>query len=96
MKTIKHFLAISLCLLLCAPLTMAQPAPDTRQDAQTTNAIAQDVLIIIQPEQVRFTSQKAVAEMQLQVFDQAGQVVYDSGVVTVPELILITTTCISV
>ncbi|MGH9853547.1 MAG: hypothetical protein ACREBD_27220 [Blastocatellia bacterium] len=85
MKTIKHFLAILLCISLCAPLTLAQLASD-KQDAQTTNTIAQDVLIIIQQEQVRFTSQKAVAEMQLQIFDQAGQVVYDSGVVTGPEL----------
>jgi len=85
MKTIKHFLAILLCISLCAPLTQAQLASD-KQDAQTTNTIAQDVLIIIQQEQVRFTSQKAVAEMQLQIFDQAGQVVYDSGVVTGPEL----------
>ncbi len=86
MKTIKHFLAILLCLSLCAPLTLALPAPD-KQDAQTTNKIAQDVLIIIQQEQVRFTAQKAIEEMQLQIFDQAGQVVHDSGVVTVPELI---------
>ncbi|MGH9853885.1 MAG: hypothetical protein ACREBD_28920 [Blastocatellia bacterium] len=85
MKTIKHFLAILLCISLCAPLTQAQLASD-KQDAQTTNTIAQDVLIIIQQEQVRFTSQKAVAEMQLQIFDQAGQVVYDSGAVTGPEL----------
>ncbi|MGH9845645.1 MAG: hypothetical protein ACREEM_43610 [Blastocatellia bacterium] len=85
MKTIKHFLAILLCISLCAPLTQAQPASD-KQDAQTTNSIAQDVLIIIQQEQVRFSSQKTVAEMQLQIFDQVGQVVYDSGVVAGPEL----------
>ncbi len=86
MKTIKHFLSILLCISLCLSLTQAQPALDKRQDAQTTNTIAQDVLIIIQQEQVRFTSQKAVAEMQLQIFDQAGQLVYDSGAVTGPEL----------
>ncbi len=86
MKTIKHLIAILLCISLCAPLTQARPAPDKRQDAQTTNTIAQDVLIIIQQEQVRFTAQKPVAEMQLQIFDQAGQMVYDSGAVTGPEL----------
>jgi hypothetical protein len=79
MKTRQHFISLLLCLALCAPLTQAQSAP-------ATNPIAQDVLIIIQPEQVRFTAQKALAEMQLQVFDQAGQLVYDSGVVTGPEL----------
>jgi hypothetical protein len=71
---------------LCMPMAQAQPAPDKRQEAQTTNTIAQDVLIIIQQEQVRFTARKAVEEMRLQIFDQAGQLVYDSGSVTGQEL----------
>jgi hypothetical protein len=75
-----------LCISLCIPLTYAQPAPDKRQEAQTTNTIAQDVLIIIQQEQVRFTAPRAVEEMRLQIFDQAGQLVYDSGAVAGPEL----------
>ncbi len=86
MKTLKSFIAMLLCISLCASLTQAQPAPDKRQDAQATNTIAQDVLIIIQQEQVRFTARSAVAEMQLQIFDQAGQLVYDSGAVTGQEL----------
>lgn len=67
-------------------VTQAQPAPDKRQNAQTPNTNAQDVLIIIQQEQVRFTARKAVEEMRLQVFDQAGQLVYDSGPSTGSEL----------
>jgi len=86
MKTIKQFIAMLLCVSLCMPLTQAQPAPDKRQDAQTTGAIAQEVRIIIQQEQVRFTAQRAVDEMRLQIFDQAGQPVYDSGAVTGQEL----------
>jgi len=86
MKTLKHFIVMLLCISLCVSLTQAQPAPDKQQDTQTTKPIAQDVLIIIQQEQVRFTAQRAVAEMQLQIFDQAGQLVYDSGAVTGPEL----------
>ncbi|MGH9938644.1 MAG: hypothetical protein ACREAM_20585 [Blastocatellia bacterium] len=86
MKTLKSFIATLLCISLCAPLAQAQPAPDKRQDTQTTNTIAQDVLIIIQQEQVRFTAQRAVEEMRLQIFDQAGQMVHDSGVMTGPEL----------
>jgi hypothetical protein len=73
-----------LCISLCAPLAQAQFAK--QQEAQATNTVAQDVLIIIQQEKVRFTAQKAVAEMQLQIFDQAGQLVYDSGAVTEAEL----------
>ena len=86
MKTIKHVVAILLCISLCAPLTQAQPAPDKRQDAQTAKPVAQDVLIIIQQEQVRFAAQRPVEEMRLQIVDQAGQLVYDSGDGTRPEL----------
>ncbi|MGH9936499.1 MAG: hypothetical protein ACREAM_09645 [Blastocatellia bacterium] len=67
-------------------MTQAQPVRDKRQEAQTTNTISQDVLIIIQQEQVRFTAPSTVAEMRLQIFDQAGQLVHDSGAVTEPEL----------
>ncbi len=84
MKTLKHFIAILLCFSLCAPLALAQA--DNQQEAQARQSV-QDVLIIIQQEQVRFTAQKAVAEMQLQVFDQTGQLVHDSGSVAGPELI---------
>src|SRR5262245_57869786 len=86
MKTIIHFIVMLLGISLCMTLTQAQPAPDKRQEAQTTNRIAQDVLIIIQQEQVRFKAQKAVEEMRLQIFDQAGSLVYDSGAVPGAEL----------
>src|SRR5215475_10566490 len=86
MKTINHVIAIFLGISLCMSLIQAQPAPTERQEAQTTNTIAQDVLIIIQQEQVRFTAQRAVEEMRLQVFDQAGSLVYNSGAVIGPEL----------
>jgi hypothetical protein len=75
-----------LCILLCTPLTQAQSARNGQQEASANNTIAQDVIIIIQQEQVRFTAQKPVQEMQLQVFDRAGQLVHDSGPVTEPEL----------
>jgi hypothetical protein len=86
MKTLKRTIMMLLFIWLCIPLTQAQPAPDKQQEAQATNTNAQDVVIIIEQEQVRFTAQKAIAEMQLQIFDQAGQLVYDSGAVTEPEL----------
>jgi hypothetical protein len=76
MKTMKQFIVMLLSIWFCMPLAYAQTAPDNQQD----------VLIIIQQEQVRFTAQRAVEEMRLQIFDQAGQPVYDSGAVTGPEL----------
>ncbi|HZS06469.1 MAG TPA: hypothetical protein VFD58_16640 [Blastocatellia bacterium] len=82
MRSAKQFLAILICALLFLP---AVPAQTTRQDAQSA-AIAQEVTIIIQHEQVRFTAQKAVAEMRLQIFNQSGELVYDSGAVTEPQI----------
>ena len=83
---INRYIVMLLSILLCAPLTQARPVQDRRQETQSANTIAQDVLIVIQQEKVRFTAPSAVAEMRLQVFDQSGQVVYDSGVVTESEL----------
>jgi hypothetical protein len=86
MKTLKHFIATLLCVSLSMSLTQAQPASGVQQETQTTNPSARDLLIIIQQEQVRFTTQRTVAEIQLQIFDQAGQLVYDSGAISGPEL----------
>src|SRR5262245_51005669 len=83
---INRYVVMLLSILLCAPLTQARPMQDRRQETQSANTMAQDVLIVIQQEKVRFTAQKQVTEMQLQVFDQSGQVVYDSGAVTESEL----------
>ena len=77
MKTIKQFTLLLLCALLYVAATLAQ---------STQNPMSQDVTIIIQPEQVRFTSQKAVQMMQLQIFNQAGEKVYDSSPMTVAEI----------
>ena len=69
MKTINHFTLLLLCTLLFVAATFAQ-------------STAQDVTIIIQQEQVRFTSQKAVQVMQLQIVNQSGErvIVMDGGV----------------
>lgn len=82
MQTIKRFITLLLCALLSAPAAWAQ---DPQRD-QTQHATMQDVLIIIGQEQVRFTAQKAVQEMQLQIFNQAGELVHDSGVGAGPEI----------
>ena len=88
MRVIKRFIVpqMLLCALLCAPTSLAQQSQDQQHDPQSNNTFSQDVLIIIQREKVRFTSRSAVAEMQLKVFDQTGEMVYDSGVIAEPEL----------
>jgi hypothetical protein len=68
------------------PTALAQQVQDKQHDAQTNNTISHDVMIVIQQEKVRFTAQKAVAEMQLKVFDQSSELIYDSGATPEPEL----------
>ncbi len=83
MHITKRLIATLLCALLCAP---AAPAQDRKAESQANHNIAQDVLIIIQQQQVRFTAQRAVEEMRLQIFNQAGEMIYDSSAVSGPEL----------
>lgn len=78
MKSAKYFMAVLLCVVLQVQLALAQQA--------TNSTVAQDVTIIIQQEQVRFTALKAVEGLQLQVFDQTGAIVYDSGFTTGAEI----------
>jgi len=84
MHTTKRFIAMLLCALLSAPATLAQ---NPQRNSQTDNAVSQDVLIIIQQQQVRFTAQSAVEWMQLQVFNQSGEPVFDSSPVAAGEII---------
>src|SRR5262245_49050077 len=79
----KHLISILLCALLCAP---ALPAQDRKVVSRANNSTAQDVTIIIRQEQVRFTTQKTVQMMQLQVFNQSGEAIFDSGPVPAGEI----------
>jgi hypothetical protein len=83
MQTTKRFITLLLCALLSAPATLAQ---NPQRDSQTDKTASQDVLIIIGQQQVRFTSQKPVQEMQLQIFNQVGELVHDSGLSYGPEI----------
>src|SRR5262245_15585729 len=83
MHSTKRFIAFLLCAALCAPIASAQ---DPSRRDQASAPLSQDVLIIIQHEQVRFTAQKAIEYMQLQVFNQSGELVYGSGAATEPEI----------
>ncbi|MGE0128352.1 MAG: hypothetical protein AB7U82_09755 [Blastocatellales bacterium] len=79
MRSAKQFLAILICVLTCLP-------PIAAQDGQSPAKISSDVTIIIERRQVRFTTHKPIEEMRLQVFNQAGEAVFDSGPVTVNQL----------
>jgi hypothetical protein len=86
MQNTRRFIAILLSATLCLPVALAQQTPDRSRAAQSSGTLSQDVTIIIQQQQVRFTAQKAIQEMRLQIRDQAGELVYDSGPVSEPEL----------
>ncbi|MGH9936592.1 MAG: hypothetical protein ACREAM_10125, partial [Blastocatellia bacterium] len=83
MLNFKRLLVIALCVLLYGPAALAQ---ERQREAPAGGAVSQDVIIIIQQQQVRFTAQKPIQEMQLQIFDPAGELTYDSGVITGLEL----------
>jgi len=80
MSTTKRFMIMLLCACSVANRTGAAGA------GQSAHTLSQQVMIIIQQEKVRFTAQKAVQEMQLQIFNQSGETVYDSGVISEPEI----------
>ncbi len=83
MSISKRFTVALLIALLTAFAARAQNPASDNQAAQTS---AQDVRIIIQSRQALFTALKAVEEMRLQVFNQSGEMVFDSGPVAAGEL----------
>ncbi len=83
MLSIKRLLVFVLCLLLCTPVVSAQ---DQQGVANGKTLTAQDLTIIIQQQQVIFTTPIGVEEMRLQVFDQNGEAVFDSQPLTINQL----------
>src|SRR5262249_13699943 len=79
----KRLSAILMAVLLIIPSAAAQ---EPQRDPLANHTVTQDVQIILQQQQVRFTTQKAVEEMRLQIFDQSGELIYDSGALPVTEL----------
>jgi hypothetical protein len=82
MQTTKRLIAILMTILLTLPGALAQE-PQRNKSGQ---AVSPDVEIILQQRQVRFTAQQAIAEMRLQIFEQSGELVYDSQVLPVNQL----------
>src|SRR5262249_10543835 len=80
MNSTKQILMILACLLLYAPVIAQerQPAAPSRDSREVT--------IIIQQQQLRFIAPASAQELKLEVFNQAGETIYDSGLVSGPEL----------
>jgi hypothetical protein len=82
LRLAQNLLAMCLYISLCASALQAQNAPSQ----EPTRNAASDVTIIIQQRQVRFIARAGAPEMHLQVSDQSGEVIYDSGPVAAPEI----------
>jgi hypothetical protein len=71
-------------LVLTFTLTLTQTA--WAQSPAAQSPAKQDVTIVIQQQQVRFAATQVVEQLHLQVTDQAGEVVFDSGASGVQEI----------
>src|SRR5262245_58198720 len=86
MPIIKGFIITLLIALLSANVGQAQNPASQAPSGQTVQPDAHDVQIIIQSQQVRIAASSSVVEIQLQVFDKEGALVYDSGLLSGSEL----------
>jgi hypothetical protein len=82
MNSTKQILVILVCLLLRAT-AIAQEPQSARPSRDTSS---REVTIIIQQRQLRFSAPASAQELKLEVLNQAGEMVYDSGLVTGAEL----------
>src|SRR5215510_1732309 len=83
MSTPKYFLIVLAFALVCASPIVAQ---NLKQNSKPDSEGSQSVAIIIERGRLRFTAPASAQELRLEVFNQAGELVYDSGVLSGPEL----------
>ncbi|HKQ74784.1 MAG TPA: hypothetical protein VJ810_13915 [Blastocatellia bacterium] len=81
MRTMKHFPIV--LALLCASTVMAQ---SLQQETRPTPGGSQSVTVIIERQQLCFAAPASAQEVKLEVFNQAGELIYDSGFVSGAEL----------
>jgi hypothetical protein len=82
MNSVKRILVVLVCLLPYATVVAQE-----RQSAMPSRGAAPpEVTVIIQQQQIRFTASASAQEIRLEVFDQAGERIYDSGPVSGTEL----------
>ncbi|MGH9879600.1 MAG: hypothetical protein ACRD5H_18380, partial [Nitrososphaerales archaeon] len=61
-------------------------AQGLQQETRPSDDGAQSVTIIIERQRLRFAAPASAQEPRLEVFNQAGEMIYDSGFVSDPEL----------
>src|SRR5215470_15392539 len=82
MNSTKQILVVLIYLSLYVPV-MAQESQSARPSRDTSS---REVTIIIHQQQLRFSAPASTQEMRLEVFNKAGESVYDSGFVAGAEL----------
>ena len=83
MLTMKQFPIVLACALLSVFTVAAQ---SLRPETSPTPNGSQSVTIIIESQQLRFTAPASSREVKLEVFNQSGELVYDSGFASGAEL----------
>ncbi|HKQ75089.1 MAG TPA: hypothetical protein VJ810_15440 [Blastocatellia bacterium] len=83
MSTLKCSLFVFACALLCAPQAAAQ---SLQQDSKKARNGSQAITVIIEHQQLRFTGPAIAQQTRLEAFNQAGELVYDSGFVSGSEI----------
>ncbi len=86
MNSKNHFLLSLICVTLFAPFVIAQEPQTASASREVVSRDSRQVTIIIQQQQIRFTAPSLTQEVRLEVSNQAGEIVYDSGLVGGPEL----------
>jgi len=83
MPKVKYFMIVLACALLCEATVVAQ---NLQQNSKQASDGSQSVAIIIERGRLRFTAPASAQELRLEVFDKSGELVYDSGVLSTPEI----------
>ena len=83
MSMLKQVFRIAVCAALCASHVVAR---SFQQDPVQLISGPKSVTIIIEKQQVRFAALRAAQEVALEVFDQTGELIYSSGLVSGHEL----------
>ena len=74
MPKVKYFMNIFAYALFCASPVVAQ---NLQQESKQASAGSQSVAIIIERGRLRFTAPASAQELRLEVFNKAGELVYD-------------------
>ena len=79
MPILKQFLSIAACTLLTASFALAITP---QQESEQVPAYSKPITITTEQQNVRFVAPSAAQEVRLEVFNQTGELIYDSGPVS--------------